>query len=95
VPGLAAFTEESRQALLRTGGVLAVEPPDALGQLRIQLSELAPGEQRRLPLALYWLGAGEVQGLAWAAFDAVEPWRLSSSPGQKLVVQPRPVESWR
>ncbi len=95
LPGLASFTDEARQTLARVGGVVAVDAPDALGQVRIHLSAMGPGEVRRLPLPLRWLGAGEVRGLAWVAFDAVEPWRLSSSPGQKLVVLPRTAEAWR
>lgn len=94
LPGLAVLSEEGRARLAATSGVARVDPADQAGVVRIHLAPLDPQKPRRLPLPIYWLGAGRASGLAVTAYSVDEPWRLTVLPARQLSIEPPVKESW-
>jgi hypothetical protein len=95
LPGLASLADDARAGLAKAQGVLAVEPADLAGVVRVHLAPLGPRETRRLPVPVRWLGAGDARGLALTAYDDDAPWRLTTVPSQSLTIPPEPQETWR
>lgn len=94
LPGLGTLSDEARARLAAAPGLLRVDAPDLAGVVRIYLAPLDPQKPRRLPLPIHWLGAGQVSGLAITAYDADQPWRLTTLPARQLAIQPATKESW-
>jgi hypothetical protein len=94
LPGLGVLEEEARSRLAASPGVARVDAPDARGVLRIYLTALEPQKPRRLPLPIHWQGAGSVSGLATTAYNADEPWRLTTLPARKIEIEPLASEKW-
>lgn len=94
LPGLGTLPAEACARLAAASGVARVEPPDSAGIVRIYLSALDPRKPRRLPLPIHWLGTGTVSGLAVTAYEADEPWRLTTLPARELTIRQPEKESW-
>lgn len=94
VPGIGGLSEEALARLLSTPGVVRIEAPDPSGILRIYLTALDPHQPRRLPLPIQWQGSGRVRGLALTAYNADQPWLMTTLPARPIEIQPAPRESW-
>lgn len=94
LPGLGVLSEDARTHLAAASGVARVDSPDPSGVLRIYLTALEPQKPRRIPLPVQWLGSGRIKGLAITAYNAEEPWRLTTVPARQLEVRPDVKESW-
>jgi hypothetical protein len=95
LPASAGLSASALSSMAGTAGVKRIERPDAQGLLRIHLTPLEAKQQRRLPLPVRWIGAGEVHGLSTTSYDADRPWRISSRPSRAIKLKARPKETWR
>ncbi|MBX3271519.1 MAG: hypothetical protein KF729_14735 [Sandaracinaceae bacterium] len=90
LPSAAALDDAALRALERVEGVAAVRAPDGAGVLRIELAPLAPGAERRVPLAWRWLAAGVTRGLDLVAYDASAPHDAFVREGRTLTLEEAP-----
>lgn len=88
LPPPALVDQALRGRIAGDDDVVAVEPPDARGVLRLRLRPLAAGARVRVPLPLGWAGSGTTHGLSVAGFDAHRPWHTTSAPPRAVTVQP-------
>ncbi len=95
LPSAAVLSQSALASLRRAPGVVKVEAPDNSGLLRIHLAALKKEEERRLPLAVQWVGKGNVSGLSVSIYDAASPWNISSTPSQSLELTLAPEETWK
>ena len=94
LPSAAALDPQALRSMAHAAAVRRIDPPDLQGLLRIHLGSMDPGQRRRLPLPVRWIGGGTVCGLSLAVYDAERPWLISSVPARTLRLAPPPQEVW-
>jgi hypothetical protein len=83
----AVQTRAAIRVLGEINGVTAVRTVP--GGLRLNLSAMEEGSERRLPLPLYWVGAGE-RTMSVAAWEVSKPWNITATEPRVMEV----AENW-